>query len=119
LNRNNRKNTTEALARRMQQQKSAAGRMQQTNAGRVQQKENTTEVAGRMQQQLQEEGCVEKGERANNATETAERMKCLRWKRVVTNAIEKIRHKSIQQQMHVDACGFVKLFSCTNTQNKC
>jgi hypothetical protein len=34
--------------------------------GRVQQKENTTEVAGRMQQQLQEEGCVEKGERANN-----------------------------------------------------
>jgi hypothetical protein len=34
-----------------------------------------------MQQQLQEEGCVEKGERANNATETAERMKCLRWKR--------------------------------------
>jgi hypothetical protein len=87
--------------------------------GRVQQKENTTEVAGRMQQQLQEEGCVEKGERANNATETAERMKCLRWKRVVTNAIEKIRHKSIQQQMHVDACGFVKLFSCTNTQNKC
>jgi hypothetical protein len=73
--------------------------------GRVQQKENTTEVAGRMQQQLQEEGCVEKGERANNATETAERMKCLRWKRVVTNAIEKIRHKSIQQQMHVDACG--------------
>jgi hypothetical protein len=36
--------------------------MQQTNAGRVQQKENTTEVAGRMQPQLQEEGCVEKGE---------------------------------------------------------
>ncbi|CAK9878040.1 unnamed protein product [Sphagnum jensenii] len=85
--------------------KSAAGRKQQTNAGRVQQKENTTEVAGRMQQQLQEEGCVEKGERANNATETAERMKCLRWKRVENNAIEKIRHKSIQQQcmwMHVD-----------------
>jgi hypothetical protein len=38
LNKNNRKNATEALARRMQQQKSAAGRMQQTNAGRVQQK---------------------------------------------------------------------------------
>jgi len=36
LNRNNRKSATEALARRMQQQKSAAGRMQQTNAGRVQ-----------------------------------------------------------------------------------
>jgi hypothetical protein len=34
IEQNNRKNATEALARRMQQQKSAAGRMQQTNAGK-------------------------------------------------------------------------------------
>ncbi len=70
--------------------------MQQTNAGRVQQKENTTEVAGRMQQQLQEEGCIEKGEskqcnrnsRKNEVFEMEER--------VVNNAIEKIGHNAIQ-----------------------
>jgi hypothetical protein len=105
LNGNNRKNATEALARRMQQQKSAAGRMQTEECWK-----NATDKCRKSAAEVEYNGSGKKNATAaavrRMCREGRERKQCNRnsrknevfemEERVVNNAIEKIRHNAIQ-----------------------
>jgi hypothetical protein len=114
LNRNNRKSATEALARRMQQQKSAAGRMETEEC-----RKNATDKC-RKSAEVEHEGSGRK-----NATAAAGRRMCREGreskqcnrnsrKNEVFEMEESSKqcNRDNQAQCHTvaDACGFVKLY---------